>query len=332
MGVVLVGVTLSIVLLGSFFPFTAGRPLAHGLAIATICGVIAVARSPASAIAIISETKAKGPFTEMVLGVTVAADVLTIFIFAIVLSVSQVVISAGQELDLVFLLGVGSEVLASLVIGIAVGLGIAFYLKKIRAELTIFILGVAFLVTKLSHGLGSFLDVEFGVHFHLEPMLICLTAGFFVQNYSRRGDMFIRVIDRSSLPIYIIFFALSGASLNLEALRHTWLWALILVALRGIFIYIGTYLGVRLAKDPGKFQKASGLSFITQAGVSLGLAKLVAERFPDFGPGLATLIVATITINQILGPIGFKTALSMVGETKEARRAEKFQQARKEQT
>ena len=75
MVIVMVGVTLSVLVLRDFFPFSAGRPFVQGLAIAALCGVIAVARSPSSAIAIISETKARGPFTEMVLGVTVAADV-----------------------------------------------------------------------------------------------------------------------------------------------------------------------------------------------------------------------------------------------------------------
>jgi Kef-type K+ transport system membrane component KefB len=276
-----------------------------------------VARSPSSAIAVISETKARGPFTEMVLGVTVAADVLTIFLFAVVLSFSELVMSGAGSADFAFLIGIGSEVAASLIIGICLGRGVALYLDKVRSDLTIFILGIAFLVTKLSHGLGALLDAEFGIRFHLEPMLICLTAGFFVQNLSRHGDAFLRVIDRSSLPIYAVFFAISGASLNLDALEKTWIWALVLVALRGAFIYAGAFLGGRLSADPKRFQQASGLGFLTQAGVSLGLAKLITERFDSFGVELATLLVATIAINQLIGPVAFKQALNFVGEAKQ---------------
>ncbi|MBW1870989.1 MAG: cation:proton antiporter [Deltaproteobacteria bacterium] len=323
--VVLVGVTTSILLLRSVFPFTIGLPFVQALGVAAICGALAVARSPSSAIAIISETKARGPFTEMVLGVTVAADVLTIFIFAIILSFSQLAVS-GQAIDLTFLLGMGGEVVASLVSGVILGYLISLLLARTGSELTVLILGLAFLVTKFSQGLASFLDSEFGVHFHLEPMLLCMTAGFVVQNMTRRGDLFLRVIDRSSLPIYVIFFAISGASLKIEALETMWPWALLLVGLRAVFVYSATYLGGRLSSDPKEFQKASGLGFLTQAGVSLGLAKLVAERFPDFGPELATLLVATIAINQVIGPVGFKYALSMVAETKEARLAKRLKQ------
>ena len=134
LSIVLVGVTLSILALRELFPLTAGRSFAEALAIAAICGVIAVARSPSSAIAIISETKAKGPFTEMVLGVTVAADVLTIFLFAIVLSFSELLLSAGESANFGFLLGIGSEVAASLIIGLLLGRGISLYLEKSDAQ------------------------------------------------------------------------------------------------------------------------------------------------------------------------------------------------------
>jgi Kef-type K+ transport system membrane component KefB len=318
LSIVLVGVTLSILALKDFFPFTAGRAFAEALAVAVICGVVAVARSPSSAIAIISETKARGPFTEMVLGVTVAADVLAIFLFAIAFSFSEVVISPLKNVDFIFLIGIGSEVGASLILGLVLGRGISLYLEKVRSDLTIFILGMAFIITRFSYGLGALFEAEFDIQFHLEPMLICLTAGFFVQNRSKNGDAFLKVIDRSSLPIYAVFFAISGAALNLEALESMWLWALVLVFLRGVFIYIGAFVGGRLSSDPLRFQKASGLGFLTQAGVSLGLVKIVAEKFGSIGVDLATLLVATIAINQVLGPVALKQALSFVGETRAA--------------
>jgi hypothetical protein len=83
-----------------------------------------------------------------------------------------------------------------------------------------------------------------------------------------------------------------------------------------LFIYGGSYVGGKLAGDPPQFVKASGLAFVAQAGVSLGLAKLVAERFPEFGAELSALIIATIAINQVIGPAAFKWALSYVGESK----------------
>jgi Kef-type K+ transport system membrane component KefB len=318
--VVLVGVSLTILALGSVLPLTAGKSIATTGAVALICGAIAVARSPSSAIAIISETKARGPFTEMVLGVTVAADVLTIFLFAVVLPLAEVLTTAGAKMDLSFLFGLTSEVAASVLFGVIVGRGIDAYLEKVREDMTIFVLGLAFLITRVAASFATWLDSELNVSFHLEPMLICITAGFFVQNRSQNGETFLQVIDRSSMPIYAIFFSLSGAALKLEALEETWQLALLLVALRGIFMYAGAYLGGKLAADPVKFQRASGLGFLTQAGVSLGLVKIIADRVEGIGPGLATLLVATVAINQLIGPVAFKQALSYVGESHAAQR------------
>lgn len=318
-GVVLFGVPLALLPLRAAFPYTANLSLGPSLGVLAIAGALAVARSPSSAIAIISETKARGPFTEMVLGVTVAADVLAILVFAIAVSVAEVLVTPGKTLNLLFLGNIAVEVVVSLLLGLLLGKGIALYLERVRAELTIFTLGVAFLVAKLCHGLAGLLQTHLDVRCHLEPMMICMAAGFVVQNFSRGGDGFLKVIDRSSLPIYTIFFAMSGASLQLEALRTTWHWALAMVALRACFIYTGCSLGGRLAGDPPRFRRVSGISFITQAGVSLGLVKVIMDKFPGFGPAFATLLVATIAINQILGPVGFKVALSYVGETREAR-------------
>jgi Kef-type K+ transport system membrane component KefB len=152
-------------------------------------------------------------------------------------------------------------------------------------------------------------------------MLICVTAGFWVRNLSREGGLFMETIDRSSLPIYVIFFSLTGAALNVGALEQTWLIALLLVAVRSGLIWAGAYLGGLTSGDPPRFRRMSGLGFITQAGVSLGLAGIILRSFPEWGAALSTTIVAAIALNQIVGPIAFKHALNAVGEATRGRRS-----------
>ena len=127
-------------------------------------------------------------------------------------------------------------------------------------------------------------------------------------------------IDRSSLPIYVIFFSITGAALDITVLRETWLFAMLVVGVRAVLIWIGGYGGAALSGDPPIFRRMSGLGFVTQAGVSLGLAGIVMNRFPDWGPALATTIVAIIAINQVIGPVMFKLALGAVGEARAGRR------------
>jgi Kef-type K+ transport system membrane component KefB len=300
----------------SLLPFLDGRSMIQVVAVGALLGVFAAARSPASAIAIIHECRARGPFTEMVLGATVVIDVLVIFLFAVVVSVCQALVVPSAEMELRFVYSIGIELLGSVLVGILLGSAISLYIRYVKAELLVFILALAFLVTFFSRQFALLLDDFYSVSFHLEPMLICVTAGFWVQNFSRAGGLFMEQIDRSSLPIYVIFFALTGAALSIDALAETWLIAVLLVSVRFVMIWLGAYVGTSLSGDPPRYRKMAGLSFVTQAGVSLGLAGIVMSRFPDWGAALATTIIAVIALNQIIGPIAFKYALGAVGEAR----------------
>lgn len=300
-------------------PFLEGKSTVHLLAVAALLGTFAVARSPSSAIAIISECKARGPFTEMVLGVTVVMDVLVILVFAAVVSICQAVVAPSGQTDFHFIIMIVVELAGSILGGIILGWVISLYIRFVKAELLVFILALAFMVAFLSTQFALLLDHFYSIPLHLEPMLICLTAGFWVQNFSRDGNLFMENIDRSSLPIYVIFFSLTGASLQIDALNETWLIAVLLVAVRFLLIWLGAYLGGSASGDPIRFRQMSGLSFITQAGVSLGLAGIVVRSFPEWGEALATMIVAVIALNQIIGPVAFKFALNAVGEARARR-------------
>jgi Kef-type K+ transport system membrane component KefB len=116
------------------------------------------------------------------------------------------------------------------------------------------------------------------------------------------------------MPVYVVFFAISGASLNLEALRVSWLLALVFVVWRGVLKFFGTYIGARLVKEEPGIQKHSWTGFISQAGVSLGMAIVVAENFPEWGEQFKALALGVIAINQIIGPILFHRLLIKKGE------------------
>lgn len=301
----------------SLLPFTATFSNLQVLAVSGLFGVLAVARSPSSAIAIINETKAHGPFTETALGITVAIDVLVIVLFATVVSFCEAVMPPVAAFDAVFILSLIVEILAGIGSGLLIGWGLAFYMDRTRVNLPILLLGTALLVTHLAHGLAAYLKDVHDLTLRLEPLLICVTAGFTVQNASRRGAEFIEAINAISLPVYVLFFALAGAGLNLLALQETWGLALLLVVVRAAAIFLSAYLGGRLSGDPPAENRIAGMAYLAQAGVSLGLALEVVRRFPEWGDLFVTVVVAVISINQMVGPITMKQALVRVGEARE---------------
>jgi Kef-type K+ transport system membrane component KefB len=317
---VFVGVTLIVFAISGFIPFMRGYDTAVKLAISAIFGVIAVARSPSSTIAIISETKAEGDYTDTVLSVTIATDVIIIMFFAVVVSVCEVLIAGSGTVSLTFLLELLLEIAIAFVLGFLLGKAIIFLIEKVKMEFPVVITVMGFLVIKFSHLLGDYLQEFHEIHLHIEPLLICMAAGFTVQNFSKHGTTFLERMDNVSLPIYIGFFAITGASIDVDVLKTAWFLGLIIVFSRTFMIFIGSYLSGKLSRDPPIIYKNTWLGFITQAGVSLGLLAEVVRRFPEIGEPIQTILIAAITLNQVFGPVAFKYALFKVGEAKPVRK------------
>ncbi|MFP4226820.1 MAG: cation:proton antiporter, partial [Desulfobacterales bacterium] len=303
----------------NYITFLNDAPLPMLLSVAAMIAVISIARSPSLAMAVISESKAKGPFTETILGVTVIVDVLVITLFAATVSFALNMGQTDASMDILLLTTVGIELSGSFLGGLFIGWVVAFYIERIGTEIPVFILALAFLVTFFSDQFGRFLDEFYDIRFHLEPMLMCLTAGFFIRNFTKNGDFFMERLDRLSLPVYVLFFALIGASLCLAELRQVWMLAILLAASRAFFIWASAWLSQRLSDTPPMFGKMAGLSFVSQACVSIGLAGNLSNNFPDWGAAVAATLVAAISINQVIGPITFKYALDRVGESRRPR-------------
>ncbi len=318
--VVFIGVSLTLFAFSGFIPFLMKYDLYARFAVSAIFGVIAVARSPSSAIAIISETKAKGKYTETVLSVTVVTDVVIIILFAVLISICQATISSGSSIDPAFLLDLIFEIIVAFIAGFLLGKALVFLIERVKVEFPIVIIAMGFVVIKFCHSLGAYFHEAHDISLNIEPLLICMVAGFTVQNYSKHGNLFLSRMDRVSMPIYVGFFAITGASINIDALKTGWMLGLIIFLSRMLMLYIGSCLSGRLSGDDPIIYKNTWLGFITQAGVSLGLLSEVVRRFPEIGIPIQSILIASITLNQIIGPVAFKYALNKLGETNRAGR------------
>jgi len=286
----------------SFFPFFSGNTLTQVFVISLLLGILATATSPSTTIAVITETKAKGKFADLILSTAVVKDFFVIILFAFSLSLSKSLTSPSHAFEAGFLADILLELGGSVLVGAVVGGGIILYLRYIKREMAIFILSIAFFTYQISQS------------FNFHPLMICLAAGFIVENFSSQGESLILAIEKSSLPVFVVFFAISGASLNLEALRRSWLLALIFVVLRGALKFSGTHIGAKLASEAPAVRKYSWAGFISQAGVALGMALVIERTFPEWGGEFKALALAIIAINQIIGPILLQRLLFKVDE------------------
>ncbi len=305
----------TVFLLADFIPFMQTMPLTGRIAVSFLAGAILVARSPSSAIAIVNELRAKGPFTQTVLGVTMITDMVVIFLFAFTSSAADALLTnLGFSLNFILLLL--AELLISLALGYVLGkilqviLGIRMNrLYKIGLILLlgygVFVLSTV--VRDVSHEYLSF-------ELFLEPLLICMIGSFMVTNYTKYRDELLRNLHEAGPPIYVAFFTLTGASLALDVLASTWPIALALFGVRLVAIFIGSFSGGVIAGDPMEHNRLSWATYVTQAGIGLGLAKEVAVEFPEWGTAFATMIISAIVLSQIVGPPFFKWAIQRVGE------------------
>lgn len=303
-------------LVSDYIPYMRDFNNTAKVSIAMITAAVFVARSPASAIAVINELRAKGPYVQTVMGVTVVKDFLVIVLFSICLSLSQVLIN-DKEFNFIEILILLLELGLSFLIGFYI---YGFLLKTVlkwrirRISKTLLILFIGYSAYLMSHEVVAFTEEQFHHRLFLEPLLMCILASFNVTNYSRARPEFLKILEDVSIPIYVAFFTLTGASFSIDVIGSVIGVALILFAIRIVTMIIGGYTGGLLAKDPMKFNHLGWMPYITQAGVALGLATVVANEFPGWGDQFATVIIALIVINQFIGPPLFKWAIYQVGE------------------
>ncbi|MBK8905720.1 MAG: cation:proton antiporter [Anaerolineaceae bacterium] len=311
----LIFVTTAVYLLADYIPFMRDLGGNGRFAVALLAGAILTARSPSSAIAIVTELRARGPFTQMALGVTVIMDFLVIMLFALSSSIADALF-ANVPLNINFLFLLSIE----LVLVVLLGLALSGLLRWILARhfdgrlKTALILLAGYSTFLLSAWLREYSRAHLAFELLVEPLLICMIASFLVNNFSPLRAEFGRRLNDVAPYIYIAFFTLTGESLELNVLANAWQIALALFLVRVLAVMVGSFTGGVLARDPFRYNRIKWMAFITQAGVALGLAKEAADEFPALGAEFATLIIAVVVLNEMVGPLFFKWAINHVKE------------------
>lgn len=307
MGGVMLGLmwlTLSVLFFVAW-PWLPIAPEIDGLARAAMAALVAtvtVSFSPTVSIAVITESRARGPLCELVLALVVLADLMLILLFTLSMESVRFALGSGQAGHGI-LSGLAWEIFGSFAFGGIVGACFAFYLRYVGREVTVVLLGVAVLLSQVGGAL------------HFEPLLAALGAGLVVENIAPpEGDALRLAVERGALPVLVLFFAAAGANLHLGALASVGLFAVAISAIRMALIHATARAGARVAGLTGEAPSLAWMGLVSQAGVTLGLAILINAEFPDWGGRLYALIVSMITLHETIGPILFRSALVRAGE------------------
>jgi Kef-type K+ transport system membrane component KefB len=270
-----------------------------------VCAVIAVGltpQSPSVIMALLSETRADGPLSQFMLASVVVADLVVVLCYAITAAVAGAAIGTGVDVtDLV--LSVSWELLGSVCFGIAVGMLIGAFLRSVRRGAAMFALLICIVVA------------EIGSRVHLDPLIVTLAAGVWLENFSRAdASALLGGFESAQLPVFLVWFALSGARLDLAQLWTVLVPVLILAAARAGWLFVGSRVACALTTAPRVVARFGWIGLVPQAGLSLALLVVIPNNFPSFGGAAAVMILSLLGVNLLVSPVILRGALIRSGE------------------
>lgn len=295
-------VTLVVLTVSPWFPLTAHQPFTDALAVALALGAVAAVSSPTLTWALITDVGARGPLSRTMLDVSIVQDLVAVLLFIGVLGLALLIASHGAVTP-----GIAVQTLlmlaGSIVAGAALGVATAAYLRAIHGHFEWVLVILAFVVSQVVRLMG------------LDAILVALAAGCTLRNAAPAPSERLRAeLKQCAVPVYVVFFALAGSSLQLDALGAIWPWALLLAGLRITGLWSGFRWAGRNSAVGADLVRYGWLGLISQGGLAVTLAAVLRRAFPEWNVSLEALVVAMIGAHQLAGPICFHWALRRTGE------------------
>ena len=305
------GTTLAVAMAGLFtfawlaWPWLAIAPDAGGaerLVMIALLVLIVASFSPTMTAAVTAETGARGRLSELVLAMVILADLALLVLFSFAMQLARIVFGAGTD-NVPVLARFGWEIGGAVAFGALVGALFALYVRYVGREIALVLIAACTLLSQV------------GTTQEFEPLLAAVAAGLVIENLAvAQGDALKAAVQRAAPPILLIFFVAVGTSLRVDALAIGGLVALAISVCRIAMIRAGVVAGLavsRLDRTPGEY---AWTGLISQAGITLGFASIVAAEFPGWGTNVQMLLVALIAIHELVGPIVFRQGLARAGE------------------
>jgi len=295
-GLVMIGLAV----MGIFMPDRINAPLI------LLLGAISAATAPAATLMVVRQYKAKGPVTDTLLPVVAFDDAIGLMIFSVCISLARV-FASGAELTLTSTLWEPLlEIVLSLAVGGAAGflLGLSPRLFRSRANrLCLMILAVV----------GC---VVLSQLWNLSSLLTCMMVGAVFANMRDDAHTILDGCERWTPPLFMLFFVISGAELDLKVLPLVGLVGVGYILFRSLGKYFGAYAGAAIVKADPHVKKYLGVALLPQAGVAIGMAQMVAAdtMLGDVSQQVVTVVLAATLFYELVGPVLTKIVLTRAGE------------------
>ena len=286
-------VSVTLLLLNCSFPFS------------LVMGAIASSTAPAAIMMIVKEYKAKGEVTNNMLSVIAIDDVISLLLFGFAIAIAEIFKAPSLNLSL-FLLPF-KEILIAIVIGILLGVLLGYLVKIFKTHLN-----AICLIIVIIFGIILICDV-----YDISPLLMCMITGIsFVNSFnSRVTDNILFTMDEMSAPFLVIFFVISGASLDFSKMTSCLIITIAFILARTVGKIFGAYMGADLTHCNKKIKTYLGPTLLSQTGLAIGLAIEASKVFLESNT-MMTIIIASSFVFDMIGPVLTKYMLKKCGDIK----------------
>lgn len=287
-------------------------------AVAICLGAIATATAPAATLMVVHQYNAKGRVTDILMPVVALDDAIGLMVFSISLAVAKLT-AVGGGMDVAsMLIDPMVEIVLSLVVGAAIGLVLTFGLGFFHSRnnrLTSIICAV-------------FLGTSIASLFHLSSLLLCMAIGAMMANFYNDSEKMIDLTEHWTPAIFLLFFVISGAELDLKIIPTVGLLGVLYLVFRSLGKYFGARFGAAAVGETKEVRKYLGVALLPQAGVAIGMSQLVVEAFKELsmievGIQIRAVVLCATLVYELVGPLLTKMVLTRAGEIEKAPKKEK---------
>lgn len=280
---------------------------------ALVLGAIASATAPAATLMVVKQYKAKGPLTDILLPVVALDDAVGLILFSISFGVAKA-LSAGAPNAVDIAVEPLLEIVCSLGLGAIMGFLFNFCERFFHSRSKRLSMSVAFVmltigISMLKFNIGS-------VHIGFSNLLTCMMLGTIFCNVCDFSEELMDRVDRWTAPLFILFFVISGAELDLSVFKSGWivLIGIVYILSRSAGKYSGAYASAKISKCDDNIVKYLGVTLLPQAGVALGMARMASDTFGADGALIAQITLFAVLIYELIGPMLTKIALTKAGD------------------
>ena len=287
------------------------RPEIISVSSAITLGAIASATAPAATLMVVLQYKAGGPMTRLLLMVVAIDDAVGLVLFSASFGVAMA-LESGTVSVVTVLVEPVVEIVLSLGLGALAGVALYWVEQFFHSRSKRLTISIGFVLLTVGLSMKEF-EVG-GVHCGFSLLVVCMMTGTLFCNICGFSEELMARVDGWTAPLFVLFFVLSGAELDLSVLRNpsVLLIGFIYILVRSLGKYVGAYGSCALSGCGGNITKYLGITLLPQAGVALGMA-ITAQALTD-GAVVRSVVLFSVLVYELVGPALTKRALLAAGE------------------